>query len=402
MFTWHRAGGYLEVIHSTAVGHRAAGRPATGPQAVPPDGGGRHIPRYTSRRTGGRAELNRTARAGLAGLAAVVVALAPGGCATPRDRIEGAGATFPTLLYQDWIHSFTRTVDPGFTVDYQSIGSGGGITQFLQQTVDWGTSERYLRDSDLADAEVARGCPAIQVPVVFGAVVIALADPALDGLVLDAHVISAIFRREITRYDDPRIAALNPDLALPARDIIAVHRSDGSGTTSVFTTWLADEDPAWERELGAGVEVNWPAGTVGGPGNEGVAANLRQSPGGLGYVNQSYAMVLELPQARVVNADGDPVYPTPQATAAGLERLRVPDDFQFDILGIGGDGYPILGTVWNFFWECGYAAGTAEALRTFWRWALTEGDSAAIELGYTPLTPGLKDRVLAAIDRIGT
>jgi phosphate transport system substrate-binding protein len=346
--------------------------------------------------------VKRAERACVAGVVAAVALVAATACVSPRDRIEGAGATFPAPLYFDWIHEFTRGSGADFRVDYQSIGSGGGITQFLQQTVDWGTSERYLRDSDLADAEAARGCPAIQVPVVFGAVVIAFADPALDGLVLDAHVISAIFRREITRYNDPRIVALNPDLALPARDIIAVHRSDGSGTTSVFTTWLADEDPAWERELGAGVEVNWAAGTMGGPGNEGVAANLRQSPGGLGYVNQSYAMVLELPQARVVNADGDPVYPTPRATAAGLERLRVPDDFQFDILGIGGDGYPILGTVWNFFWECGYAAGTAEALRTFWRWALTEGDSAAIELGYTPLTPGLKDRVLAAIDRIGT
>jgi phosphate transport system substrate-binding protein len=344
--------------------------------------------------------VNRTVRARLAGLSAIALVVTLAGCATPTDRIEGAGATFPTLLYQDWIHSFAQQ-DPGFGVDYQSIGSGGGITQFLQQTVDWGTSERYLRDSDLADAEEARGCPAIQVPSVFGAVVIAFSDPELDGLVLDAATISGIFRREIIRYDDPAIAELNPDRDLPSREIIAVHRSDGSGTTSVFTTWLADEDETWAEELGAGVEVAWPAGTVGGPGNEGVTANIRQSPGGLGYVNQSFAMVLEMPQARVVNADGNPVYPTAETTIAGLAELDIPDSFQFDILGIGGEGYPILGTVWNFFWECGYDADTAEQLRTFWRWTVADGDEAAVELGYTPLSPELKERVLAAIDRIG-
>jgi phosphate transport system substrate-binding protein len=346
-------------------------------------------------------KVTHTVRAGMASVAALVLALTLGACASTQDRIEGAGATFPGTLYLDWIHSFTRDEEPAFVIDYQNIGSGGGITQFLQQTVDWGSSERYLRDSDLADAAQVRGCPAIQVPVVFGAVVIAFSDPALDGLVLDAETISAIFRREITRYDDPRIADLNPGRDLPAREIIAVHRSDGSGTTSVFTTWLADEDPVWAEELGAGVEVGWPAGTVGGPGNEGVTINIRQSPGGLGYVNQSFAQVLELPQASIVNADGHPVYPTAETTSAGLEDLDIPDSYQFDILGIGGDGYPILGTVWNFFWECGYDDGTAEALRAFWRWAMTDGDAAAVELGYTPLPPELKERVLADIDRIG-
>lgn len=345
--------------------------------------------------------MNRTPRTRLAGVAAALLVVALAACASPRDRIEGAGATFPTLLYQDWIHSFTQEADAEFLVDYQSIGSGGGITQFLQQTVDWGTSERYLRDSDLADAEQARGCPAIQVPAVFGAVVIAFSDPALDGLVLDAATVSAIYRRDITRYDDPRIAELNPGRDLPSHNIIAVHRSDGSGTTSVFTTWLADEDSAWAEELGAGVEVNWPSGTVGGPGNEGVTANIEQSPGGMGYVNQSFAMVLEMPQAQIVNADGNPVYPTPEATSAGLAELDIPDDFQFDILGVGGEGYPILGTVWNFFWECGYDPETAAQLREFWNWTLTEGDQAATELGYTPLHPDLKPRVQAALDRIG-
>jgi phosphate transport system substrate-binding protein len=347
--------------------------------------------------------VERTPRGWLVATAATTIAAAIllTGCATPRERIEGAGATFPTPLYLDWIHLFTREGGGDFLVDYQSIGSGGGITQFLQQTVDWGTSERYLRDSDLADAEAARGCPAVQVPVVFGAVVIAFADPALDGLVLDAAAVSGIFRREITHYRDPRIVALNPGRELPDRDLIPVHRSDGSGTTSVFTTWLADEDPVWARELGSGTEVAWPAGTVGGPGNEGVAVNIQQHPGGLGYLNQSYAEVLDLPVARIVNADGHAAYPTRGAATAGLDGLRIPDSFQFDILGIGGEGYPILGTVWNFFWECGYPDRTAELLREFWTWTLAEGDESAVELGYVPLTPELKQRVAAALDRIG-
>ena len=340
------------------------------------------------------------ARRTLAAAVATVLVVLPG-CSSGRDRIEGAGATFPTPLYQDWIHTYVTSVNSELVIDYQSIGSGGGITQFLSETVDWGTSERYLRDQDLADAEATRGCPAIQVPMAYGAVVIAFSDPQFDGLVLDAATLSAIFRREITNYSDPRIAALNPDRELPDLEIIPVHRSDGSGTTSVFTTWLADEDPIWAAELGSGTEVNWPAGTVGGPGNEGVTANIAQNPGGLGYVNQSYAQVQDLPQARVVNADGNPVYPSLSATSAAVDDLEIPDDFQFDILGVGGDGYPIAGTVWNFFWECGYDERTAAHLRDFWSWAVRHGDEAALALGYAPLGPAMKQRVLAALERIG-
>lgn len=342
----------------------------------------------------------RAARA-LAVVVAAALAYALPACAPGHGRIEGAGATFPTPLYQDWIHSYAVDVDSTLTVDYQSIGSGGGITQFMEGTVDWGTSERYLRDADLTDAERFRGCPAIQLPIVFGAVVLAFSDPALDGLVLDAAAVSGIFRRTITNYQDRQIAALNPGRELPDLEILPVHRSDGSGTTSVFTTWLADEDETWARELGAGIEVAWPAGTIGGPGNEGVTANIAQSPGGIGYVNQSYAQVLDLPRASIVNADGNPIYPTPEAVTAGLADLDIPEDFQFDILGIGGDGYPIAGAVWNFYWECGYTGDTAAQLRQFWRWAISNGDEVAVELGYAPLSDELKQRVLTGLDRIG-
>ncbi|HVM00549.1 MAG TPA: phosphate ABC transporter substrate-binding protein PstS [Egibacteraceae bacterium] len=317
--------------------------------------------------------------------------------------LVGAGATFPTPVFQDWILAYGESVQPGASINYQSIGSGGGIEQFIGQTVDFGSSERFLDDDGVAEAAAARGCDPLQVPVLFGAVTIAYnAAVGLEGLVLDAATISGIFRREITRWDDPAIAEINPGLDLPDTDIIPVHRSDGSGTTSVFTTWLQDEDPAWAEELGSGTEVNWPAGTIGGQGNEGVTAGIEQNPGGIGYVNQAYALENDLPTAAVVNADGNPIEPTLDATTAAVEGIDVPDDFRFHILGVGDDGYPITGTNWVFAWECGYDAGTAALLRDFWTWATqtAQADELAVELGYAPLGESLKPRVLETIERI--
>lgn len=314
--------------------------------------------------------------------------------------VSGAGATFPNPVFQEWAWDFNAEVEPGVSVDYASIGSGGGIEQFLLQTVDFAASERYLRDEDLSDIEADRGCAAIQFPVLFGAVVIAFGDAQLDGLVLSAEVIAAIFQREITRYDDPAIVALNPGRDLPGVDIIPVHRSDGSGTTSVFTTYLDDAAANWR--LGAGTEVQWPAETIGGQGNEGVTVGIQQNPGGIGYVNQSYALVNDLPTARVINADGNPVEGSIAATTEALEVLEVPDDFQFDILGVGGRGYPIIGAVWVFAYGCGYEETTAEAVVSFWTWATQSDEARAVaeNLGYSVLGPTLRPRVLAAIERI--
>lgn len=326
---------------------------------------------------------------------------------TLGGRIEGAGATFPNTLFGDWLFDYSDSrsgvaVQPATQVDYQSIGSGGGIEQFVRGTVDWGTSERYLRDDDLEAAAENRGCEAIQVPVVFGSVVIGFEDESLDGLVLDAELVSAIFRREVTNFTDERVRALNPERELPDQEIIPIHRSDGSGTTSVFTTWLEDEDESWADQYGSGTDVNWAPGTLGGDGNEGVAAMIEQNPGGMGYINQSYAAVLEMAQARIVNADGNAVYPTLQATTEAVEELEIPDDFQFDVLGVGGGSYPITGTVWNFFYTCGYDERTEALLKDFWTWSTQteEGDALALELAYAPLGESMKERVLASLERI--
>ena len=325
------------------------------------------------------------------------IAIGEDGVDAERADLLGAGATFITPVMLEWI----RDNEPGIAVNYQSIGSGGGIEQFLAQTVDFGSSERYLDDETLAEAAEERGCEAIQFPVVYGAVTLAFHDEELDDLILDAEAIAGIFQREVTTYDDPVIAELNPDRDLPDTDIIPVHRSDGSGTTSVFTTYLEDAADGWE--LGSGTEVQWPSGTLGGQGNEGVTAQIEQNPGGVGYVNQAYALENDLPSARVVNADGNPVKATLEATSDAVETIEVPDDFQFDILGVGGEGFPIAGTNWIFAWECGYDDETAELLEHFWNWALSpEADELALELQYAPLGDGLKDRVRDAIERINS
>jgi phosphate transport system substrate-binding protein len=315
-------------------------------------------------------------------------------------ELVGAGATFPTPVFQDWIFDYNAGVQPGVSINYQSIGSGGGIEQFLSETVDFGSSERFLDDDGVQEATDVRGCDPLQIPVLFGAVVIAFNDEQLEGLVLDAEAIAGIFQREITRFDDPAIAELNPDRDLPDQDIIPVHRSDGSGTTSVFTEYLNHHADTWE--LGAGTEVSWPAGTVGGQGNEGVTAGIQQNPGGLGYINQAYALENQLPVARVVNEDGNAVEPTLEATTAAVETVDVPEDFRFNIFDVGGDGYPIAGTNWIFAWECGYDDATAAMLKDFWTWATqsAEADQLALDLGYAPLGEGLKGRVQDAVDRI--
>lgn len=338
-----------------------------------------------------------------------------------KGDLTGAGATFPNPVLQDWQFVYSGGIQSGVSINYQSIGSGGGIEQFLLQTVDFGVSERYLRDDALAQAAADRGCPAIQVPFVFGSVTIVFGDAQFDDLILNAEVIADIYERRITKYNDPAIAALNPGRSLPDVDIIPVRRSDGSGTTSVFTTWLewaatsgidrdgkpskfgtGDEAQNWT--LGSGTEVQWPADVIGGQGNEGVSVGVKQNAGGLGYVNQAYALIENLPQARIINSDGNAVRATIEATTEALEVLEVPDSFQFDILGVGGGGFPITGAAWVFMYECGYEANTAVMLKDYWTWATQtdEAISLASDLGYAPLGAGLRARVLDSINMVGS
>ncbi|MFF2378229.1 phosphate ABC transporter substrate-binding protein PstS [Streptomyces xiamenensis] len=325
-----------------------------------------------------------------------------GGGSSLSGTVTGAGASFPATVFQDWIAAYQGDKS-GVTVNYQSVGSGTGVEQFIGQSIDFGSSEEYLSDEALADAEAARGCPAVQFPVVFGSVAIAFNDPALDGLVLSPEVIASIYDREITNFNDPAIADLNPDFDLPDQDILPVHRSDSSGTTFVFSHYLNTEVPAWADTYGEGKEIEWSGDTIGGEGNEGVSQQISQNPGGVGYVNQSYALELGLPTAKVINADGEAIAPTLEATTAASEEAEIPDTFQFTINGVGGEGYPIAGTNFILAYTCGYDDATADIIKDFWSWTLTEdADALALELGYAPLGADLKERVQAQIDLINS
>lgn len=355
----------------------------------------------------------RSAAAGVAALVLLVTACgggdggeAAGGGGEDLDslagEVHGAGATFPAPLFRDWTFQYGDAVQPDVRISYDSIGSGGGIDRFLEGSVEFGSSERYLTDEDLDAVATMRGCAGIQFPVVFGSVVIAFNDVALDGMVLDAETIAGIFSGEITTYQDPALRALNPDMDLPDREIVPVHRADGSGTTYVFTRYLSHEVASWESRFGFGTEVAWPEGSVAGPGNEGVFAEVLRNRGGVGYLNQSYALENDMAQAAVVNESGTPVYPTLETTTTASDTATIPDDYQFDILDIGGDGFPITGTNWIFAYECGYDGDTAAILRDFWTWATgsEEADLLALDLGYAPMGPELKERVRAEIARI--
>ncbi len=328
---------------------------------------------------------------------------------TEYVELLGAGATFITPLMLEW----TRDNAPGIDVNYQSIGSGGGIAQFLEESVDFGSTERYLTEEEVADAREIRGCDAIHIPDAFGSVVVAYNDPNLeaaleaagqDALVLDGDAIADIFLTEITTWDHPDIAALNPDVDLPSTNLIPVHRSDGSGTTYIFVRYLADVNERWNDEIGFGSEVDWPAGTIGGNGNEGVAAEVAQQPGAVGYLSYAYAIENDIPVTAVINADGNAIYPTLESISAGPASIidTIPDDFRYDVLGVGADGFPIVGTHWILAWECGYDDATAESLKAFFSWAVTEGDDLARDLLYSPVTGAFEERVLGEIERINS
>jgi phosphate transport system substrate-binding protein len=315
----------------------------------------------------------------------------------------GAGASFPDPIYQEWIGEYTTNVQPGVSINYQSIGSGGGVEQFIGQQTDFGASDAFLKDDEIAAATDARGCDPIHVPTVFGAVSLGYNLEGVDSLTLDGPTLADVFLGNISSWSDPAIAALNDGVTLPDEPIIVAHRSDGSGTTSIFTTYLSDVSPEWADQVGAGKEVEWPApSSVGGEKNDGVAAQIQQNPGAIGYIELSYAMETGIPVADMINGDGNAITPTLESTAAAADGIEIPDDLRFNILGVGGDGYPIAGATWLLLWSCGYDDDIAAALTDFITWALTEGDGLAGELRYAPLPQSLEDKALAKLELINS
>ena len=303
------------------------------------------------------------------------------GTPTPQS-LTGAGATFPYPVYSKWFYAFNQKTQ--HQINYQSVGSGAGVKQFVEGTVDFGATDGPMTDEEIAAIQGK----VLHIPTVLGAVALTWNLPAVPSLTLDGATIADIFLGKITKWNDPRLVALNPGASLPNRDLIVVHRSDGSGTSFIFTDYLAKVSPDWKSAVGAGKSVNWPAG-LGGKGNEGVTQQVKQVEGSIGYVELIFAMQNTMPVASVKNATGAAIAPSLESvSAAAAGTTFAPDtDFRVSITNAPGAGaYPISSFTWLLVHPVAADSAKGRALHDFLDWMLTpEAMKMASDLHYAPL-----------------
>ena len=332
-----------------------------------------------------------------------IIAIAALGTATPaaaQVTLNGAGATFPNVIYQNWMLSYNQA-HADVKLNYQSIGSGGGIRQFSDGTVDFGGTDAPMTDSAIA----AINGNVLHIPTVLGAVVVAYNLPGLSQPVkLAPDVLADIFLGKITNWSDARVTSLNAGVTLPNQDIIVVHRSDGSGTSFGFTDYLSKVSPEWQQKVGKGTSVNWPVG-LGGRGNEGVSATVSQTPGAIGYTELAYAMINKIPFATLRNSSGNFIVPNLEsvtAAAAGAMKDMGPNtDFRVSITNsTGAQAYPIASFTWLLVHKTYEDAAKASALVQFIWWAETDGQTKAPELGYAPLPKDLRPWIQARLKSV--
>ena len=313
--------------------------------------------------------------------------------------INGAGATFPAPVYSEWAARFKDA--QGTTVNYQAIGSGGGIAQFTAGTVDFGASDSAMKDEEIK-AAAGKGTP-VHVPTVAGAVTVSYKVDGVDkGLKLDGATIADIFLGQIKTWNDPAIAKLNSGASLPGTSITVCHRSDESGTTKNFTEFLTDYSSAWKSGPGSDKSVKWPTGT-GAKGNDGVAGCIKQTDGAVGYVEQAYALQNNFTFASVKNKSGSFVAPTLEAASAAVEGAQVPADLRFSTINAPApNAYPITATTFLLVYEdmckAGVAAKTASLVKDWLDYGLGDGQSVAKELEYAPLPANIKTKAQAKVD----
>ena len=313
--------------------------------------------------------------------------------------LNGAGATFPYPLYFQWTADYAQ--EKGVRINYQSIGSGGGIQQLLARTVDFGASDAPMSDEELSRA----GAPILHIPMTLGAVAVSYNLPSVQQpLRLTGDVVADMFLGRITRWNDPRIAATNAGVTLPDEALLPVHRSDGSGTTYVFTEYLSAVSPTWKAGPGTGKDVAWPTG-IGAKGNEGVAAQIKASPGTVGYIEVVYANQNSLPKAAIQNSAGNFVEPNPETTTAAAasiaDSLSESTDYRISIVNAPGEqAYPISSFTWILVYRDQADSVKGRKLVDFLKWAVTDGQQRATAMDYGPLPQAMRERLVARLDSV--
>ena len=318
--------------------------------------------------------------------------------AVAQLQLNGAGATFPYPIYSKWFNEYIK-VDPSVRFNYQSIGSGGGIKQISEQTVDFGATDSPMTD------EQPKAAPGhiMHFPTVMGAVVLTYNVAGVPtGLKFTPQAIAGIFLGKITKWNDPELAGANPGVTLPKEDILVVHRSDGSGTSFIFTDYLSKVSTDWKAKVGSGTSVNWPVG-LGGKGNEGVTGLVKQTPSSIGYVELIYALSNNLPFGDVENAAGKVVKPSLDsvtAAAAGA-AANMPDDFRVSITNATGpDAYPISSMTWLLIYQKQKDAEKGKKIVAFLRWMMHDGQQYAPALFYAPLPKAVVAKEEEALTRV--
>ena len=321
--------------------------------------------------------------------------------AVSQTTLNGAGATFPNPIYSKWFSEYKK-LHPEVQVNYQSIGSGGGIRQVTEGTVDFGASDMPMTDVQLTEAQAKRKTKILNIPSVLGAVVPAYNIPGVSGEVkFTPDALAGIFLGKITKWNDKAITGVNPGVSFPDKDIIVVHRSDGSGTTFIWTDYLSKVSADWKSEVGSNTSVKWPIG-LGGKGNEGVAGSIRQLQGAIGYVELIYAVQNNIPYGSVRNAAGVFLKASLEGvTAAAASAPKMPADFRVSITNAPGkDAYPISSFTWLLIPQQSQDAAKGKILADFLNWMVTDGQKMTAALSYAPLPDSVVQKEKEAIKQV--
>jgi phosphate transport system substrate-binding protein len=317
--------------------------------------------------------------------------------------INGAGASFPEPIYSKWFDEYHKK-DPNVQINYQAIGSGGGIKQVTEGTVDFGASDGPMNDDQLKAFQDKHGFSVLHFPTVLGAAVPTYNIPGVTAeLNFTPEALAGIFLAKITKWNDPAITAANQGVTLPGNDIVVVHRSDGSGTTYIWTDYLSKVSDEWKTKIGKNTSVNWPTGELGGNKNEGVAGLVKQTPNSIGYVELIYAIQNKMPYGKVKNSSGQFIkadLASVTAAAAGAAK-SMPDDFRVSITDAPGKtAYPISSFTWLLIPSKFSDASKRDAIKSFVKWMLADGQNHTEALAYSKLPKEVVAKELTALDKV--